>query len=151
MSTTSPLTITQAAEQSGVAANTIHVWEQRYGWPRSGRAKNGYRIYRQSDVDDLRRVKAMIDGGKKIGAIIVDGLPVFEVRQVARARKKVPKFSSIPTPTTDHGRAVRRDLERAILAGDKAGIETAKHLVTTIHPKDRECAVLGVLRLAGLA
>ena len=49
------LAISDVAERTGLAAGTIRMWEQRYGFPAPERASSGYRVYRQEDVDLLRR------------------------------------------------------------------------------------------------
>src|SRR3954454_3720848 len=52
------LAIKDLAEQTGVAAGTIRMWEQRYGFPESARTAGGYRGYTEADVAALRRVVA---------------------------------------------------------------------------------------------
>lgn len=53
------LKIKTVAERTGVAAATIRVWEQRYGFPNPARTPAGYRLYTQRDVDDIRAVMAL--------------------------------------------------------------------------------------------
>ena len=47
------LAIKDLAEQTGVAAGTIRMWEQRYGFPEPARTAAGYRVYDVPDVDRL--------------------------------------------------------------------------------------------------
>jgi DNA-binding transcriptional MerR regulator len=51
-----PLAIKDVAEQTGVGAATLRMWEQRYGFPAPARSPSGYRVYTAGDVAALRRV-----------------------------------------------------------------------------------------------
>jgi MerR HTH family regulatory protein len=53
------LGISEVAAQTGVAAGTIRMWEQRYGFPQPRRTPSGYRLYGPDDVEALRRVQAL--------------------------------------------------------------------------------------------
>ncbi len=66
----SELRIKDVAEQTGVAAGTIRMWEQRYGFPEPGRTAGGYRVYTHDDVLALRRVLAYRHRGLSVGAAI---------------------------------------------------------------------------------
>ncbi|MFM9164964.1 MAG: MerR family transcriptional regulator [Solirubrobacterales bacterium] len=54
--TTNTLKIKDVAEQTGIAAGTIRMWEQRHGFPTPERTPAGYRLYSADDVEALRRV-----------------------------------------------------------------------------------------------
>ena len=60
------LAIKDVAEQTGIAAGTIRMWEQRYGFPEPERTSSGYRVYRPGDVEALRRVQAYRHRGLSI-------------------------------------------------------------------------------------
>jgi DICT domain-containing protein len=64
------LAIRDVAEQTGLAAGTIRVWEQRYGFPEPSRTPSGYRIYRPEDVEILRRVVAYRERGLSVPAAL---------------------------------------------------------------------------------
>ena len=64
------LAIKDLAEQTGVAAGTIRMWEQRYGFPEPGRTPAGYRIYTEEDVVALRRVVAYRNRGLSVPAAL---------------------------------------------------------------------------------
>lgn len=64
------LTIKDVAARTGVAAGTIRMWEQRYGFPAPGRTAGGYRVYSEDDVDALRRVVAYRHRGLSVPAAI---------------------------------------------------------------------------------
>ena len=64
------LAIKDLAEQTGVAAGTIRMWEQRYGFPEPSRSAAGYRIYTEQDVVALRRVVAYRSRGLSVPAAL---------------------------------------------------------------------------------
>lgn len=66
----SGLSIKEVAEQTGVAAGTIRMWEQRYGFPEPARTSAGYRVYTAEDVAALRRVLAYRHRGLSVPAAI---------------------------------------------------------------------------------
>ena len=64
------LSISDVAEETGIAAGTIRMWEQRYGFPVPDRTASGYRRYSQEDVDALKRVAALRRRGLSVPAAI---------------------------------------------------------------------------------
>jgi DICT domain-containing protein len=64
------LAIKDLAEQTGVAAGTIRMWEQRYGFPVPARTPAGYRLYTEQDVVALRRVVAYRASGLSVPAAL---------------------------------------------------------------------------------
>jgi DICT domain-containing protein len=64
------LAIKDVAELTGIAAGTIRMWEQRYGFPTPGRTSSGYRRYSDADVDVLRKVMALRHRGLSVPAAI---------------------------------------------------------------------------------
>jgi DICT domain-containing protein len=64
------LAIKDVAERTGIAAGTIRMWEQRYGFPEPHRLPSGYRRYAPEDVETLRRVQAYRGRGLSVSAAI---------------------------------------------------------------------------------
>ena len=64
------LAIKEVAERTGIAAGTIRMWEQRYGFPEPARTPSGYRMYTEQDVDALRRVSTLRDAGLSVPAAL---------------------------------------------------------------------------------
>jgi DICT domain-containing protein len=64
------LAIKDVAEQTGIGAATIRMWEQRYGFPEPERTPSGYRVYTPHDVETLRRVLAYREGGLSVPAAL---------------------------------------------------------------------------------
>src|SRR3954465_3114323 len=64
------LAIKDVAERTGVAAGTLRMWEQRYGFPVPDRTASGYRRYREEGVESRRRVARLGEGGFSMPAAI---------------------------------------------------------------------------------
>jgi DICT domain-containing protein len=64
------MAIREVAEKTGLAAGTIRMWEQRYGFPDPGRTPAGYRLYSDDDVDTLRRVMTLRESGLSVPAAL---------------------------------------------------------------------------------
>jgi DICT domain-containing protein len=64
------LAISDVAERTGIAAGTIRMWEQRYGFPEPERTTAGYRLYSEADVEALRRVLAFRERGLSVPAAV---------------------------------------------------------------------------------
>ena len=64
------LSIGTVERETGVAKDTLRVWEKRYGFPAPGRDSNGERIYGRDQVEKLILIKRLIDRGARR----VDGL-----------------------------------------------------------------------------
>ena len=54
---------------TGIPANTIRVWERRYGLVKPARDETGTRLYSQQDDEYLSHVRTLIDAGDSIGYI----------------------------------------------------------------------------------
>jgi DICT domain-containing protein len=85
------LAIKDLAEQTGVAAGTIRMWEQRYGFPEPARSAGGYRIYTEEDVVTLRRVVAYRDRGLSVPAALE------RARSLAGATDRPSIFAALTT------------------------------------------------------
>jgi DICT domain-containing protein len=64
------LAIKDVAQRTGIAAGTIRMWEQRYGFPEPDRTTAGYRLYGEDDVEALRRVLALRERGLSVPAAV---------------------------------------------------------------------------------
>lgn len=58
------------AEMTGIAEETLRIWERRYTWPRPARTAGGARLYTADDVARLRRVRRALDRGFRPGAVL---------------------------------------------------------------------------------
>ena len=57
------LTVSEAAEYLGIHIKTVRAWADK-GWVPSVRWPNGWRYFRQSDLDEMRRRLAGGEQGK---------------------------------------------------------------------------------------
>ncbi|MGD7789908.1 MerR family transcriptional regulator [Propionibacteriaceae bacterium Y1700] len=56
-------TIKRAAELIGIPAGTLRAWQRRYGVVTPERSDSGYRVYDEEDLDILRRMNELVEGG----------------------------------------------------------------------------------------
>ena len=75
MPNSNQFSIHDAAAASGLTPSVIRVWEERYGWPSPKRHRNGYRAFALHEIDELKKVAALVKNGMPISKIIVDGFP----------------------------------------------------------------------------
>jgi DNA-binding transcriptional MerR regulator len=68
-----------AARLSGVEVGTLRNWEQRYGIVVAKRSASGQRLYTLDDIERLRELKGLIDGGLSAGE--AHGVLVRELRE----------------------------------------------------------------------
>jgi MerR family transcriptional regulator, light-induced transcriptional regulator len=106
----SELAIRDVAEQTGLAAGTIRMWEQRYGFPSPQRTPSGYRLYSAEDVETLRRVLALRKGGLSVPAALE------RARSVSSGpTDRISIFGAVP-----HGGRARRLRKRTLVALSRA-------------------------------
>lgn len=79
------LGIKDMAERTGLAAGTIRMWEQRYGFPEPRRTPSGHRRYCEEDVAVLSRAVALRDAGLSIA-------PALEQARAAHAATDSPSI-----------------------------------------------------------
>ncbi|WP_432381911.1 MerR family transcriptional regulator [Duganella sp. P38] len=65
-----PSTISDVERDTGVAKETLRVWERRYDFPQPLRDPNGERVYPIEQVHKLRLIKRLIDLGFRPGKVI---------------------------------------------------------------------------------
>lgn len=73
--------IAAVERDTGLPKDTLRVWEKRYLFPQPGRDAFGERIYSIEQVEKLRVIKRLIDGGHRPGKII--GLSINELAKLA--------------------------------------------------------------------
>ena len=55
---------------TGVGRDTLRVWERRYGFPRPARNEKGERMYPESQLRRLQRIRRLLDQGLRPGALL---------------------------------------------------------------------------------
>ncbi len=64
---------------TGIPAETLRVWERRYGVVEPGRAEGRFRQYTREDVGRLALIKQLVDAGNAIGSIA--NLPLEQLQE----------------------------------------------------------------------
>ncbi|QBE67164.1 MerR family transcriptional regulator [Pseudoduganella lutea] len=117
-----PCTISDVERDTGVAKETLRVWERRYAFPRPERDPFGERLYPVEQVHKLRLVKRLIDLGFRPGKVI--GYSAQELQALAEktatgsrprshaATELAPYLDLCRTHDSD---ALRRKLSQALL------------------------------------
>jgi MerR family transcriptional regulator, light-induced transcriptional regulator len=64
------LNIAAVERDTGLAKDTLRVWERRYGFPNPTRDEHGNRLYHSADVEKLRVIRRLLDQGRRPAALI---------------------------------------------------------------------------------
>jgi DNA-binding transcriptional MerR regulator/methylmalonyl-CoA mutase cobalamin-binding subunit len=62
--------IAAVERDTGIAKDTLRIWERRYGFPAPLRDPRGERLYPPDQVDKLRLMRRLIDQGKRPSALV---------------------------------------------------------------------------------
>jgi methanogenic corrinoid protein MtbC1 len=90
------LSIAAVERETGLSKDTLRVWERRYGFPVPQRDAVGERSYPIEQVDKLRVVKRLLDGGHRPGRVVP--MPVQELQALADAVAPVPAEAAAGAP-----------------------------------------------------
>jgi MerR family transcriptional regulator, light-induced transcriptional regulator len=82
-----PLTLSIAAVErdTGLSKDTLRIWERRYGFPQPLRDAAGERAYDLDQVEKLRVLKRLMDGGHRPGRVV--RLPLDELLRLSDASR----------------------------------------------------------------
>ena len=84
-------TISEVERETGIAKETLRVWERRYEFPKPGRDANGERIYTAEQRIRLQLIKRLIDNGYRPGKIVnLSGEELTELAQLASRNPAMP-------------------------------------------------------------
>jgi DNA-binding transcriptional MerR regulator/methylmalonyl-CoA mutase cobalamin-binding subunit len=81
------LSIAAVERDTGIGKDTLRVWERRYGFPQPHRDASGDRLYPLDQVERLRVIKRLLDGGHRPAQVVA--LPIDELDALARGRSSV--------------------------------------------------------------
>ncbi|WP_413193519.1 MerR family transcriptional regulator [Pararobbsia alpina] len=85
------------AREIGLTKDTLRVWERRYGFPQPLRAHGGERVYPAEQIERLKIVKRLLDGGHRPGKIM--RLPLEALQQLAGSA--TPRAGVLPDDVLD--------------------------------------------------
>jgi len=86
--------IAAVERDTGLPKDTLRVWEKRYNFPQPGRDSFGERIYSIDQVEKLRVIKRLLDGGHRPGKII--GLSIDELVKLAEVSSAGSRMNVAP-------------------------------------------------------
>jgi methanogenic corrinoid protein MtbC1 len=124
------------ANRTGIAADTLRVWERRYGFPNPERRPGGSRVYSEDDVARLLLVNRALAEGYRPSEVVP--LPRSELEKiVGRAPASPPPAGAVGAVTVDAitDALVADDVDRvrsllragALLHGPKAFVSEVAH------------------------
>lgn len=139
-----PLNISATELATGIAKETLRVWERRYGFPRPARDVHGERLYPADQVERLALVKRALDLGHRPGRALA--LPAHELHRLAgapsglrRPRRGAPLHTTLGAPwlallQQSEPQALRRALLREMgrLGLERFVLEVAAPLAHTM-------------------
>ena len=93
-----PITLSIAAVErdTGLSKDTLRVWERRYGYPLPERDAVGERAYPLDQVEKLRIVKRLLDGGHRPGRVVT--LPVAELQRLSDSLPAAQRAEAAASP-----------------------------------------------------
>ena len=86
------LSIAAVERDTGLSKDTLRVWERRYGFPTPDRDAAGERAYTADQVEKLRVIKRLMDGGHRPGRIVP--LPFAELLLLSASSVAPPSHSA---------------------------------------------------------
>jgi DNA-binding transcriptional MerR regulator/methylmalonyl-CoA mutase cobalamin-binding subunit len=120
--------IAAVERDTGLAKDTLRMWERRYGFPVPLRDGNGERVYPQDQVQKLRLIRRLLDNGYRPGKIVSQ--PTADLVRLSKGvDAAAPVETEVAASSSTHiellrdrrvdalRRALRLDLARMGLAG----------------------------------
>lgn len=110
--------IAAVERETGLSKDTLRVWERRYGFPNPARDAHGERAYPLEQVQQLRRIRRLIDQGARPGRIFALGVDALEL-QARRMTEPATgeRAAEIDLLRTNRIAELRTALEQAALRG----------------------------------
>jgi len=116
-----PCTISDVERDTGVAKETLRVWERRYEFPQPQRDAFGERLYPFEQVQKLRLIKRLIDLGFRPGKVIgqsMQELHLLAEQSTSNARPRIPTGDLQPYVElcrSHQSDALRRKLSQSLM------------------------------------
>jgi MerR family transcriptional regulator, light-induced transcriptional regulator len=89
------LSIAAVERDTGLSKDTLRVWERRYGFPTPERDAVGERAYSLDQVEKLRIVKRLMDGGHRPGRVV--RMNVQDLQELSDVTVDLPRQSAAVT------------------------------------------------------
>ncbi len=96
------LPIAAVERETGLAKDTLRVWEKRYGFPQPMRDLNGDRLYPADQVQQLQLIRRLLDAGLRPGKVV--GLGATDLQHLLEQQASSQRTESPRTePTAGQG------------------------------------------------
>lgn len=79
------LPIAAVERETGLSKDTLRVWEKRYGFPAPTRDSAGNRLYSAAQVQRLKQIRRLLDGGLRPGKVV--GLDDAQLGQLLESQE----------------------------------------------------------------
>jgi MerR family transcriptional regulator, light-induced transcriptional regulator len=130
------LSIAAVERDTGLSKETLRIWERRYGFPQPARDAAGERRYPIEQVEKLRLLKRLVDGGQRPGRIVA--LPAEDLARIAQSSLAKDHGPPAAAPALDGYLAVVRDHDveglRRLLAQAQVRMGLARFVVDVVAP-----------------
>ncbi len=120
---------------TGLSADTLRIWERRYGYPNPRRAESGLRFYARADIERLTLIARGIKLGYRVGETI--GLDQAALRQrlaAANATSASTGDASLARDLVDHAIADEPDSLRVGLRRVAVTLGTKRFITEVATP-----------------
>src|SRR5678816_842392 len=104
------LNISQVERDTGLSKDALRIWERRYGFPNPARDAYGERQYDAAQVQKLRLIKRLIDGGRRPRSLV--GKPLAELAKLAA--------DNLPDPVASGAREAHGEIVELLKARNDA-------------------------------
>jgi len=130
------LSIGAVARATGLSADTLRVWQKRYGFPVPRRKPSGHRLYTSADVRRLRRISEALARGHRPGQVVPLDEPLLESLLTGREFLRVagPQPPPMLRSLMDLVRAHKGQELTAALLADAAGLGPVEFLRLRVVP-----------------
>jgi methylmalonyl-CoA mutase cobalamin-binding subunit len=105
------------ARLTGIPADTLRMWERRYGFPKPGRSATKIRAYSHDDLERLNLITQALAAGHRPGAVVPLDRPELE-RVVALTAEPRPRPRAAQRPQGRPKPATLDGVVSALVAGD---------------------------------
>lgn len=112
------LPIAAVERETGLSKDILRMWERRYGFPQPQRDSQGERCYPPEQVEKLRLLKRLLDGGYRPGKLV--SMPLAELRRLGVSTAPEQPVKSLAAPylpllEAHDAAGLRRQLSQALL------------------------------------
>ena len=84
---------------TGIARDTLRIWERRYGFPVPERNTKGERVYSEKQVRTLQLIKRLLDQGMRPGKVV--GLKEAELTSISDTLATKKEKTAVNQPQLD--------------------------------------------------